>query len=435
MGLRAGALPIIGIVAYAMFQSSAFNVLASRCNACQPTHWQPLSIPGPAILQLVHSGEQRLTPAEVVISHCNTPLHWLSNSLDELRGCGVDVRSIRIYSKCGHSPVGAPKNVTVVRLPNVGRCDHTYAHHMAIRYNLLEPLVLLLKDSMHSGAWGLRTDLKVPICHVAAIARVRGIGCSRRPWLKSRYSIVSRRSNKPEIWSDYHITATVKRWRLGMSYNRMHDQFDAARRTSCNGSNPSCEETSFASSSANLGDWLRIVERALPESQKSWLSTQRCELVPICYGGNFAASRERIRAVPRERWGAYARSLTRANNIEEGHFMERMWAALLASPIRRGSTRNFTCPVPSYVAKDLLASARSASSLGQVCSIGTDPRRGGACGTAPGMLIGCSCEHDRSADLPHVSISRLRAQDRVRNIRGVWGLLKDGQFSPGYQWR
>ena len=412
------------------------NASAVRCAACERDNWQPLSFPGPAVLERIDRGA-RLFPVEVVVSHCNTPLHWLSTLRSELSGCGVDVRSIRIYSKCGRPPVGAPANATVVSLPNVGRCDHTYAHHMAHQHAFLEPLVLFVKDSMHSGAWGKRTDLKVPICHVAAIAHVRGMGCHRRPWLKSRYSFVSMRSKRPDIWSDYHITAAVKRWRLGASYNRRHDQLVAARRAGCNGSCASPPDAPFASPSANLAAWLRTVEHTLPERQRGGLAALGCELVPVCYGGNFAASRERIQAVPRERWMAYARALARGNNIEEGHFMERMWAALLTAPARSDQTQRSepgACPLPAALAAAMLASARSASNVGQMCSARSDPRWLGTCGTAPGMLIGCSCEHNRSADPPHVSLSRLSAQDRVRNIRGVWGFLKDGNFSPGRRW-
>ena len=47
------------------------------------------------------------------------------------------------------------------------------------------------------------------------------------------------------------------------------------------------------------------------------------ELVQVCYGGAFAASYSNI-----ERLDA----LSRGNNIQEGHYMERAWAPLLAMP-------------------------------------------------------------------------------------------------------
>jgi hypothetical protein len=52
---------------------------------------------------------------------------------------------------------------------------------------------------------------------------------------------------------------------------------------------------------------------------------------PVCYGGTFAAMRSSIRARPHATWAALEQSLRRGDNIEEGHFVERMWGALLTS--------------------------------------------------------------------------------------------------------
>jgi hypothetical protein len=57
------------------------------------------------------------------------------------------------------------------------------------------------------------------------------------------------------------------------------------------------------------------------------------ELVQVCYGGVFAASVKNIKKRKMEVWRAAEESLSRGNNIQEGHYMERTWAVLLASPL------------------------------------------------------------------------------------------------------
>jgi hypothetical protein len=54
-------------------------------------------------------------------------------------------------------------------------------------------------------------------------------------------------------------------------------------------------------------------------------------VAPVCYGGTFAAARDRILDVPEKAWAALERALTRGDNIEEGSFVERLWAPLLAA--------------------------------------------------------------------------------------------------------
>merc|ERR1712228_818995 len=52
---------------------------------------------------------------------------------------------------------------------------------------------------------------------------------------------------------------------------------------------------------------------------------------PVCYGGNFAATATKIHAVPRTFWERIKDALSRDDNIEEGHYVERMWAGFLTS--------------------------------------------------------------------------------------------------------
>ena len=56
-------------------------------------------------------------------------------------------------------------------------------------------------------------------------------------------------------------------------------------------------------------------------------------VVPVCYGGVFLTTYSQIDVPPQGLWRKLATSLTRDDNIEEGHYAERSWAALLSRPL------------------------------------------------------------------------------------------------------
>ena len=53
---------------------------------------------------------------------------------------------------------------------------------------------------------------------------------------------------------------------------------------------------------------------------------------PVCYSGNFAAKASAIYS-KRNIWDKLEQSLTRNDNIEEGHFAERSFAGILTKPM------------------------------------------------------------------------------------------------------
>ena len=52
--------------------------------------------------------------------------------------------------------------------------------------------------------------------------------------------------------------------------------------------------------------------------------------VPVCYRGSFLAQRKQFLNQPEESWVKMEASLSRADNIVEGHYAERMWASALS---------------------------------------------------------------------------------------------------------
>jgi len=86
--------------------------------------------------------------------------------------------------------------------------------------------------------------------------------------------------------------------------------------------------TGFKSPHKNLGDWLESLDIQLPSP-----------FTPVCYGGIFAAKVSKIRSIPKEKFEAIAKSLSRGDNIEEGHFAERTWAGILSASLSEKEQR------------------------------------------------------------------------------------------------
>ena len=66
-------------------------------------------------------------------------------------------------------------------------------------------------------------------------------------------------------------------------------------------------------------------------------------LMTICFGGVFAVSATRFRQVNSKVWSKLAISLSRGENIQESHFMERTWSGLLAKDIFPSFQRRVRC--------------------------------------------------------------------------------------------
>ena len=86
----------------------------------------------------------------LVISHCSGNLNWIPAFTK-----GFKVSSIHVVTKCGKEVVGAPASATIEKMPNVGRCDHTYAHYITTimdqkvkKGEESDSIVVFLKDDM-----------------------------------------------------------------------------------------------------------------------------------------------------------------------------------------------------------------------------------------------------------------------------------------------
>jgi len=220
----------------------------------------------------------------LVVSHCDEDMSWMKEYMKDMT---LGIRTITIYSKCKSDidvtsfPI-TNKNITVVNMTNVGRCDHTYAHWMS----RMEPkdasdnhLVLFFKASRYLYQYKM---MYRKLQDMIRIALQSGFSCGLEP---SEHSL-------------YHNTAKLKEFNIGIH-----------------------RRVNVRSKFTNMGHWLDDLDIELPNPY-----------TPVCYGGNFVVKAAQIYS-KRNIWKKLEKSLTRADNIEEGHFAERTWAGLLSYPL------------------------------------------------------------------------------------------------------
>lgn len=189
-----------------------------------------------------------------------------------------------VVSKCGRRFPYI--NISV---DNVGRVDYSYLTFITQQYDDLSDTTIFIKDS-----WK-RQDKNNLFSHIPharlddMILNDRGFEC----WFQYM------------IWHDCRVLDTFQL----QKYNKPWDS--------------STMRGVFKSRYTSFHEFHnRFTTR--------WNESYNC---PVCYGGVFAARKERIRRVPLAAWKMLHKTLERGNNIEESHFVERLWAMLLSDPL------------------------------------------------------------------------------------------------------
>lgn len=265
--------------------------------------------------------QQTQRKIELVVSHCDQPIDWIWSRFAP----GTIFDSVTIYSKCGKPVVGIPseqkqESVTITNLPNVGRCDHTYAHWLAesaknTPTNSEDDLVFFLKDNNNDyrteKMWFTNVVKQFNLDQMIPVADDYGFACAEIRWwridIKWYYM-------GPVRMSAYHNRDLLEAFKP-MVYQRLkRDKTD-----------------SFDAKYDNLGNWFQdMISGVGGEKQKSTVDP---DIVPVCYGGNFAFLKSQIASHPPSVYKAIETSLSRGDNIAEGHYAERSWARLLSKPL------------------------------------------------------------------------------------------------------
>jgi len=228
---------------------------------------------------------------DFVVAYCKVSLRDVNTFITEVRGWGVTVGTIDVYSKCGGTPDLLPPGATLHFLRNCGGNDHTYAYHMAklTSENSLayDGVVVFIKDHLFNKhqVHNMQGNISQSILKAAGPA---GFGCFLDP-----------QPGTSVFANTTALSAFSFSWK-GTPYR-------------------------------DLSSWLR-------KALKTDLPTP---VTPVCYGGNFAAKVRNIQ-MNAHFWPALTRSLERGIRTEECHFAERSWAGLLMS-VSQSDLRRVRC--------------------------------------------------------------------------------------------
>ena len=219
------------------------------------------------------------------------------------KGPALDGKGARRQLEAALARTAAPRARLVVHtgMENVGRCDHTYLHHIVENYDSLADATLFVKDTTAAHS------------HLGVFAKVltfaRRLPRSFRFWCARVFSAAS---------SNFTMD--------GYSSELCHSdrRFSNARVVSKRLAHCYANESFVRSPLRPLGAWMdtHAVRRV------RW-APQRLR-VPFCAGGTFAASRAGVRSTPRATYEALRRALSKADNLEEGHYMERSWSSVMS---------------------------------------------------------------------------------------------------------
>lgn len=254
----------------------------------------------------IDSSDLKKKKIHIVVSHCMSPLDWIESFVK-----GFNIQSIHIVTKCGHEVIGAPSMAIVQTLPNIGRCDHSYAYFITtILPKQIKPgeeddsVAIFLKDDIsaknfhQAGQWNDFEGL------VRLALSDNGFGCGV---ISNGHVEFGPHSF---LLSAYHETETLMSFAMN-KYGRNIKGYTV-------------DASEFLSNYTTMGEWWEHLD----------VAEELPSIVPVCYGGVFAASLRNINRRNMAIWKTVERALSRGNNIQEGHYAERSWASLLATPLQ-----------------------------------------------------------------------------------------------------
>jgi len=280
--------------------------------------------------------------ASLVVSFCSGSLSWLDSAC-----ASVHFRTMTIYSKCGLEEVataflktqGCSDSARVVTLRNVGRVDHTIAFHMLnIPLSATpEEIILFVKDTfyaIHQRRYHPTSFADI----VAEAAGPMGFSCGLKPDMSpAERSFAARMKDKTLCY----VIAMIKMlsWRLEVKPEQGLCSCDEPidRNTSMWHLAEALEKFTFNEYDRTSAKYSKVdnVKFNPGISFDHWLTGVNISLprvTPVCYGGNFAVKVAHILKV-KTITNNLVQSLSRGDNIVEGHYSERSWAGLLSATL------------------------------------------------------------------------------------------------------
>jgi hypothetical protein len=248
----------------------------------------------------------------LIISLCKTNLTWLHKELASLL-----IKSITIYSKCGREDLGrrflqeydeTVPDTRMLTLSNVGRVDHNIAHYLNALSNAKKPsdrILLFVKDTNDQKVHQPYQE-KVLLAQMVSKAATSTLGfaCGLVPVFQGYTN-----NRTMSIWHDTSrlMTFSLPRYGNGRYNKSTHDvKFNSAK---------------------SFSEWAESMQIRFPTP-----------LAPVCYGGSFAVKQSNIARSQRS-FKHLELSFSRGDNIVEGHYGERSWAAILMPRISQNVTQ------------------------------------------------------------------------------------------------
>lgn len=201
-------------------------------------------------------------------------LEDLREELDELDALAADDADVRTGPP--------PPYAKVVKLPNVGRCDHTYLYHIVTNWDNLADVTVFVPGSCASA---------------------------QSKWNKLQWIVSQVGRTGDSAFPVDHVTVTPLNEQLGAFKLDSYVASEAANAAM----NP--ESTLQLSRHRPFGVFFRAMFPDLPAVHE------------VVYQGVFAVSRAHITQHPRARYERLLACLDSHSNPEAGHYMERSWLA------------------------------------------------------------------------------------------------------------
>lgn len=253
----------------------------------------------------------------IVVAHYSIELKWLKVLVAILSRYTIH---IYIYSKGKSFPLleEFPENVVYIKCTkrnNVGREGETFLHHIHHYYNNLEDYTLFLKDSLfreiriESRSIESRMEVVVEMLNTSI---KRGMMCN-----PTFYDIGWHETN-----------GCLKDWTMN-DYGPPHKQ----------SANPFIK-----AKHRGVYNWTREILKSTKEKKKILDRIENGVNELICYTGIFAAKRSALLSNSRLMYTKFRNGLQYGDNIEAGHYMERLWGLVLKGADFRTIKKNHWSP-------------------------------------------------------------------------------------------
>jgi hypothetical protein len=214
--------------------------------------------------------KEGFTDVMIVIARYNEKLDWLKEE-------PFNKYPVTIYNKGPNDDFYKPHNSKIVKVKNVGRCDHTYVYHIIQNYDNLNDITIFLPGS---------TNMENKIEHSKLLFQ--------KIEQTNKAVFLSQNINMQDLY---------------------HFQLDEWVASSTENSSINPESKLELSSIRPFGKWL--------ESRFG-----NIEITRVTYYGIFSVSSKDITQHPKSYYEELIKDVNNSSNPEAGHYFERSWQAI-----------------------------------------------------------------------------------------------------------